>query len=195
MPYQFRYDNENEDVHFRANVATLQCAQVKADGHRCRNKVAISTPFCWQHLLYKHHLKVKPSTIPQAGKGLFAESEPGDRGVFKRGQIICAYDGERITEPTMDARYGPGDAATAPYAVMHRNVIEDGALHRGTGCMANHAVPPLQNARLRWSRTHHRFELVAKRNIGHGAEILCDYGDEYRMNEPGVHYSTVSVRK
>ena len=121
--------------------------------------------------------------------------EPGDVAVFKRGQIICAYDGERISQHTLDTRYGPGDAATAPYAIMKANVIEDAALHRGTGALANHSTGPLQNARLRWSRTRHRFELVAKRNIGHNVEILTDYGDQYEMNEPGVHYSTVSVRK
>jgi hypothetical protein len=32
----------------------------------------MATPYCFSHLPEYLHLKVKPSTIPNAGKGLFA---------------------------------------------------------------------------------------------------------------------------
>ena len=59
------------------------------------------------------HLKIKASTIPGAGKGLYAYGGTRNSGkvVFKPKQLIADYDGEHISKAVLVSRYG---SHTAP---------------------------------------------------------------------------------
>jgi hypothetical protein len=69
MKFKFFVDNE---VAFQCNINSSRCIGHNNNGQRCKRRVCMATPYCFSHLPEYLHLKVKPSTIPNAGKGLFA---------------------------------------------------------------------------------------------------------------------------
>ena len=185
MPYVFRFHTEGRPD-FVGNVQSMQCAAMNAKGGRCKCRVSLGAPYCWIHLLHKHHLRIKPSPIPGAGKGLFAMGPPNGPRLFKRGDVIIVYDGQHISQQTLDARYGDDDVA-APYAVETHGDVEDAALRRGAGAICNHAAGPAQNARIVYRGNRH--VIVATKQIFNGTEVLVDYGHNYWDGGNGT-YST-----
>ena len=83
---------------------------------------------CWQHSATVYGVKVAPSTIPNAGYGLFALRD------FKAGQWIAPVTGEVISNAELEKRYGD---ATAPYVVTYNGQHLDGALRRYVGQYSN----------------------------------------------------------
>ena len=67
---------------------------------RCRKRTA-HTPKCWIHLANEDNLRVKPSNIKNAGKGLFSWKKP-----FKRNQFINEYTGKKTTLKNLNNKYG-----------------------------------------------------------------------------------------
>jgi hypothetical protein len=88
-------------------------------------------------LLYKHHLRIKKSTIPNAGMGIFAV-DPMDSAhkiIFKANDTIALYKGEIIDKNQLIRRYAD---KTPPYVVgINKNRFEDGGSFRGVGSIAN----------------------------------------------------------
>lgn len=187
MPYQFVFRIDGE-VHFQTEVESVQCMELCRNGARCSRKTVIASPFCWTHLRSKHHLRVKPSTLPNAGKGLFAD-RPGpanDQPVFKKGANIVKYYGEKISRAQMDERY---NGFTGPYLIGLTNTqFEDGAKRRGVGSLANRN-PGHNNANISVHRG--AATIRATRNIYNGQEIFCAYGPSYHLDEPGITSATV----
>ena len=188
MPYfQFKIGNE---IVYRTQVQSLQCADHTKAGARCKRRCVIGSPYCATHLAYQHHLKIKPSNIPNSGKGLFAwnpMSSNQNEIVFRKNETICAYKGEIINEEELIERYGD---KTAPYAVsISRDRYEDAGKIRGIGSLAN-TNPGHNNATLSIYRGH--ASLKATKNIHNREEIYLSYGREYRLNEPGVEYATTT---
>lgn len=131
------------------------------------------------------NLRIKPSTIPGAGRGLFAASKTRGPGevVFARGDRIIEYGGEHIIVAELNNRY-PG-TLTAPYGLQEGAHVEDGACNRGPGTLANHAPQREANARYSFARGNpQRMVLVATKPIRNGTEIRCNYGRGYSLNEP-----------
>ena len=191
MGYKFLF-YINDDLFFEANVQCMQCKGKSKNGNRCKRRVCIGTPFCWQHLASEKKLKIKESNIPNAGKGLFAwnPKNPNDV-IFKRaratrfqntpGQKIIEYAGELIDEEELNERYSN---QTAPYGIeINNDRYEDAALIRGIGAIANHSRR--NNARFDVSRN--RIILRATKNIKHNEEILVNYGRNYRFDEDNFH--------
>ena len=105
---------------------------------------------------------------------------------YKRGDVIVVYDGQHISQQTLDARYGDDDVA-APYAVETHGDVEDAALRRGAGAICNHATGPAQNARIVYRGNRHI--IVATKQIFNGTEVLVNYGHNYWDGGNGT-YST-----
>ena len=193
MPYEFRF-YINHELHFRAKLYSEQCTAQTEKGQACKRICCIGTPFCWTHLLFHRYLRIKQSTIPGAGKGLFAVAPKTDdikQLVFYKNEKIIEYDGELMHHQELEKRYG---RYTAPYGVVvneKRDLYEDGALQRGAGTLCNHATGHKANARLGVS--HSRIVLYATRRIMNGEEIFVNYGARYKFNEP-TEYSTTAVR-
>lgn len=111
-------------------VACGQCTYVRANGAQCRNRVCHGSPYCWIHNKLAYGLRARPSTIPGAGKGLFASR------AFVQDDWICPMTCESITQECLENRY-PGDT-TAPYAEQEDDGnITDCACSRGIGSQAN----------------------------------------------------------
>lgn len=186
MPY-FTFEIDNEIV-YRAKLESLQCTEHTKAGHRCKRRTVIGSPYCSSHLTSIHYLKIKPSTIPGAGKGLFAwnpRDSNSNEVLFSRDELICRYQGELISKTELIERY---EDKTPPYVVgVSANSFEDGAIRRGIGSLAN-TLPGHNNATISIYRGH--ASLKATKAIRHGDEILLSYGRQYKLNQPGVEAYT-----
>ena len=198
MPYQYTF----KDVHkiepsFQCDLKHYRCEHVnpKTD-KKCNRKQYIGFDRCWQHLETDFHLKIKPSTLQGAGKGLFAYNATSNNDiVFKgndmKGDRIVAYNGEVISHMETTRRYG--EKNTAPYAArVNDDLVEDAACCRSAGSLANHKSHSKANAKL-YSFQGKVF-LRAIKNIRNGDEIFIDYGRQYRLHEPNVVSNTRYTR-
>lgn len=198
MPLVYSFSAPGRDE-FACAIACQQCSATAANGQRCRKRACLGVPMCWVHMLKEYTLRYKRSTIPGAGKGLFAmkRGAPANEVVFKKDSLIVRYFGEIVTMAELDRRYGPQH--TAPYGMKisaQSDRYEDAACKRGTGALANHSSNNA-NARLSWTGTRASDRvgtLRALRNIRNGEEILVNYGNDYNLHEPGVRSRTVRRR-
>jgi hypothetical protein len=184
MKFKFYINNH---IHFEGTLHCSQCIGTSKNGQRCRRRVCIGTPYCYQHLRSEKHLTIKKSNIANAGKGLFAFG-PENQIIFKKDETIIKYIGELIDHREVESRYAE---FTAPYTViLKQDEYSDAALERGAGALANQGTK--NNARLGVNfRTKPHYALLkSTRNIRGGEEILLDYGDRYILNEDGVYFIT-----
>lgn len=192
MPYKFIFRVDDQTV-FQAQLHNEQCAAHTKTGERCKRRVIIGLDLCYSHLLSVKHLRIKPSTIPEAGRGLFALNPKvaKDAIIFKTGDVIADYIGETLSNIQLRQRY---HGHTAPYTIQlavgknppATSVYEDCALVRGYAALCNQALRKReQNARLRVNTRlkPHRAQLVAMKNIRNDCEVLTHYGEMYEFDE------------
>jgi hypothetical protein len=163
------------------------CAAVDA-GIPCSATTAI-VPFCAAHLRTRLKLAVRPSTLPDAGLGLFAVSNRADGAVgevvFDNGDLIYYMEGEVLRWKEYEDRYGACHDPTGaywftPYAARLPNgQIVDALVVRGVLACAN---DPRDPARVNMKPSHPdrrptRMPLFATRPIRDGEEIFTAYGD------------------
>ena len=192
MPYYFKFYNNVDDPRpsFSCAVSSERCDGENKNGSHCSRKCVIGTPYCWTHLLSKYELRILPSTIPNAGKGLFVlnKKEPVGAVVIRNGETVCPYGGELINKDTLEERYGE---KTAPYTVeMSRDRYRDAGCARGVGSLINHSN---QRANVAFSidQRAKTVSIKAKRNLKNGEELFVSYGRTYRMRD-GSKYTTTS---
>jgi len=187
MPQYFHFHAE-DGPWWNAQLTSKQCTFIKPDGDRCRNMVAKSLPCCRIHLIKQYFLVIKPSTIPQAGMGLFVHKEGVGNNdiVFRKGDTIVPYQGETLDRQQLLNRYGD---KTAPYGLqVKNNVYIDAATERGAGAAANRRANA--NARLTVNTRANSGSLQANKNIRQGDEIFVAYGNTYRMHDEAVAHAT-----
>lgn len=119
------------------------------------------------------HLKVKTSTIPQSGKGLFTAID------VPKGTVITEYIGRRATWADVE------DDADNPYIyfIDEQNVIDASNDLKSLGRYANDAagltrVPGLKN-NAEYYEEDNRVYIKAKAPIPAGSEIFVSYGKDY----------------
>jgi uncharacterized protein len=108
-----------------------------------------------------------------AGLGLFAKK------VFKKGQRIIEYTGERITADEANRRGG-----RYLFELNDRWTL-DGKGRQHTARYINHSCAPNAYAELNASET--RVFIIAKKTITPGEEITYNYGKEYFDDYLGSH--------
>jgi len=170
MPYKFSYKEKQADGNepeecFTCNLQKERCIGLNRNGQRCKRETCIGTNYCFQHLESIKHLKIRPSTIPNAGKGLYAWDlkQPQNAIIFRRGEKIIDYRGERITDDDeLEERYGEN---TAPYSCrVNKNLVIDSACKRGVASMANSS---------RGTQLHNNATLRSSNVRGGGAYVQC----------------------
>lgn len=119
------------------------------------------------------HLKVKRSTIPKAGKGLFTTKS------LKKGTRIVEYKGKITT--WKKAKEEEADNAYIFY--VNRNHVIDAKPSRAKARYANDARG-LQRIKGVTNNSEYiedgvKVYIEAKKDIPAGSEILVDYGREY----------------
>jgi SET domain-containing protein len=208
MPYQFQFFINNH-LHFSGDLERKRCIAHNKNGTQCKRQVCIGLPYCFQHSLSVKHLKIKQSTIPGAGKGLFA-IDPTKRQtatIFsptKNDGKIIEYTGQLMNLRDIHERYDEYDEEgnriaehTAPYALeLNKRKGVDSALSRGIGSIANHKPIDECNAIFQVKKENHRQKLflIAIKAIKNGDEIFVDYQDEYDLDDPEESNRTVYKR-
>ena len=195
MPSRFTF-KVNAHERFKCTIKTQRCNFVKRNGQRCRCKVVIGTPLCYTHLLHEKHLRIKQSTVPQSGKGLFAllpaAAGEGNEIVFRKGDTIVDYTGELVTEATVSRRYGADN--TAPYTIqVGRDAFIDAACRRGAGSIANTSAAN-NNATFSTNPRNRTAKLVATKTIRNGSEVFVSYGRQYVLHDENATHSTKPLR-
>ncbi len=192
MPKKFKFYMPDEELpHFTCNVVSVTCKSKKKNGENCRNKTQMSLPYCWQHLLSEKKLRIKESSIPGAGKGLFAVDKNADDDaiIFHTNDRIVDYVGEKINQETLNNRYGQ---YTAPYAletkVSNPKAYIDPACVRGVGAMANQGTRKKDNNAVLKAYKGDGY-VKAIKPIRNNREIFVDYGAEYQFDE-GTRHTT-----
>lgn len=194
MPYTYHYradadpnNPDDEDVHLDLPLTCRQCEATVASGAQCKARVCIGLPFCHAHSKSILHLRIGPSLIEGAGKGLFAFGGRGathDTIVFRPRDHVVEYMGELITRDELYDLYGDHNA--------HYSVAIDGTWavsaeqHRGIGSTANHGNNRVANCRLSANTRERKVSIKATKIIRHGDELLANYGNDFRHND-GVH--------
>jgi len=121
-------------------------------------------------------LKIKKSTLPEAGKGLFTLDD------IKKGQIVCEYEGERITWKDAIARNDKGVGGYV-YYINEKNCIDAFYFKKTFGRFANDAAGVGRKPGFRNNSTYdvvkNRVFIRATRNIPAGSEIFVSYGRSY----------------
>lgn len=202
MPYRFlfKYFDDNGEEHiFDALLESHQCGYTdrRPDAvrgrYKCGRKVIVGFEFCFQHLCKEKHLRIRTSTIPGAGKGLFCQLavQPSRNRdvVFRKGDLICEYNGEIISKTVLHERYGH---FTAPYTVQKGRNYIDASISRGVGSLSNHSSTNY-NAILR--QDGNKVYLEAVKNIVNNDEIICHYGNSFAFNEPVITKTYLSNKK
>ena len=107
---------------FDCKLKSTQCTATSRNGARCRCKVVIGGPYCWNHLLAYRHIRILPSPIPNAGKGIFAidRAKGTHEPIFRKNDKLLTYTGEILNNEELIARYGDH---TAPYAFQYKKML------------------------------------------------------------------------
>ena len=166
---------------------SAKCRGRTEGGAVCTRNTLVTHPYCWQHEIKEENLRVKPSAISGAGKGLFAQDkirpkpEDNSKIVFHKGDKIAAYGGEILNKAELDRRY-PGDTMAQYVLQVNKNKYID-ARNTKAG-VARYANDPrgsgkTANAKLKAAPAADKGKLEASRNIHENEEILTSYGPEY----------------
>lgn len=156
----------------------VRCAGRKRDGGRCSRRTCLYSKYCFQHAQKKKHLSIKNSTIPRAGKGLFAAAD------LPRGTRI-PYKGEMMTRQQVDERY-PGDEL-GEYVLCfgrgrNQRCVDARSTQSGLGRYANdnRGTRYRANARFQDPGRRERWpQIVLTRAVRKGEEIFVAYGGDY----------------
>ena len=181
MPKYFHF--LTPDLEFNHVLHSARCSYIKHNDVQCKRKTVIGLPMCWTHTREVYHVRIKPSLIHGAGKGLFVDKPNTELGevVFKKDDHIVPYSGELIDSDELESRYGD---YTAPYAVeMNKSMYDDASVKRGIGSLINHKITKYTNCRFSISRQN-RCNIIAEKNIKQGDELYVNYGRKYKFNEP-----------
>lgn len=123
-------------------------------------------------------LKVKPSRIEGAGRGLFTTSK------IRKGDTIVEYLGEKLTWKQCLRKYkhNPHELVYV-FSVTDENCIDAHSKTDGLAKFANDANGSFDVGRYanncEYQIIKGRPYIVATKNINPNKEILVDYGDEY----------------
>ena len=148
----------------------VNCQGLTKRGTRCSRRTCKTFPYCWQHLLSECGLKVKRSTIPGAGQGLFAVKD------FKAGTRISRYTGD-IRRKGFESDYAFG----CPWGVI--NAERTNTFPARYANKRTKRFPT--NAKLTCDNRNHRGSIKATKNIrasrAQPREIFVAYGPGFRF--------------
>jgi len=134
---------------------------------------------CWMHAQRNLGLRVKESSRPNLGKGLFAVKP------FVKNETIAMYTGEcPLTKQQIDLRY-PGVNADYVMCVNSKNCVDGRKTSSSYARYANHSRNPVvRNAHL-GGNSCDSFKVYSTRNIKASKdspqEIFVDYGKGYKF--------------
>lgn len=167
----------------------------------CARRVYVGIPYCPRHLEQRCKLRIRRSTIPDAGYGLFAwdPTAPAGSTVIRRGQTFARTSA--AAAPELDWAPYREHGVLPEYALRVAGRVADFSAYRVAVMMANTACPGGKtNARLVVSDAHGTVAIRAMRPLRHGDEVLVGYGPAWRKTAARprgrlVYMPTVAPRR
>lgn len=151
-------------------MPSQRCTANTKAGKHCKQRTA-KGQFCWNHLRSERGLRIKKSTVPQAGQGLFAERD------LPAGFDV-PYTGDRVR------LRGPNDGGTYYLEVTRATAIDAARTNAGEGRWVND--PRGTDAATNCEFVMHtppggeRTAVVRTlRPVRKGEELLVKYGQQY----------------
>jgi hypothetical protein len=144
---------ERGRVVFSCPLQCVRCSGHNRDGKRCARRSCVGTPFCWTHT--QQLVGVRAKDYPGMGRGLMAirkgrlpvgwslaAARTARPIVFKKGEFMMPYLGERLSKEEYERRYVAGneDSAAEYVIVDGADRYIDGACHRRLPVLINTAV-------------------------------------------------------
>jgi SET domain len=193
MVKYFHFHNTIKNTRLDEPLLSKQCAHMR-NGVQCGNRCQIGLHHCWVHLRSVYKVRIK-DTGTDMGKGLYADdgTDNKENVVFKKNQNIIDYEGEKMDQAQVIARYG---TSTGPYLISYDNEFSyDCAIQRCAAGLTNHKRHSQANTRFFKNNTTERVGLKANKNIKNGTQLFVSYtskvGDRrYKMNEIGIRTGT-----
>lgn len=161
----------------------LQCSGITKSGSRCSLNTCARFPYCWIHLRSIDKLQIKPSTIPNAGKGLFYVGKKN----FPANKRITTYSAKEVQKSKDDVN---GDYVLQ----VSKNQFLDGAdVSNYVGRYINSAKDSGSASNVRFSasrriskqtvngETRFTYPIMSRRVIKPGSELLLHYGKDYNL--------------
>jgi len=150
-------------------VISQQCEAITAKGRRCKQRTKRGV-MCHIHLSQKEHLRVKESTIPNGGLGLFTEKH------LTRGNDVAEYTGEKVVNP--DSQW------LSNYAVQIKKnpptYIDAKKTNTAVGRFANNAPRGEQNnSQFVYDARGRKLHIRATKPIPKNSEITVAYGRDF----------------
>ena len=164
----------------KCHVQCQKCRFVTGTGKRCSRKVCMQLDTCWQHLPLVHGVRVGPSTIPGAGKGLFAAR------YFTEGDKILPIKGVKYRQARFN-RIFPGDK-THPNSVTDASLkTTDPTCKRWPWIYMNHSTRADQV-----EFGEKSIDVKKRKEIFPGQEIFINYGSQ---DEPYDLNNLMTIKK
>ena len=160
----------------------VRCHFMIDNHHRCKRNTIIYSYFCWQHTIKKEHLKLEPSLIAGAGKGLFTTAP------LKKGDVI-RYSGQMLTKAQFEQRY-PLDNADYVIQLGANRFLDGRSTQNQLYSNPPGKKPTLgrwvnSNAHSHYSRnvkiTHNSGNMKLTKNVPAGRELFTSYGNQYHI--------------
>lgn len=150
---------------------------------RCKRITCIIGPYCWQHTQKVYGVRVKQSSVPQWGNGLWTTRR------FERGELIAPYMGEvyknrRELEQATSTNTAESRDLTAEYTIDTESgkFINAYASNSSPARYANHKQGYGRNTEANAYFSERRRDEVwlrARRAIAANEEIFVDYGRNF----------------
>lgn len=155
-------------------VVKKQCAYKDSTGTRCKNTCTLTHPYCEKHTESELGFKVAQSTVPFAGLGLFTLKK------IKKGSVALLYEGEKLTVEQYNKRYDKEGHGEYGMTLGKKHVIDARKTSSGLGRFVCDFTGSDKKANVEYLDNEGVIEIVAKKKIKPGEELLVDYGDEMR---------------
>lgn len=148
-----------------------QCVSNTKQGRQCKRRTA-HTNKCWTHLAWQDNLRIKPSNIVNAGKGLFAWTKP----ILARKKFT-KYTGRKMTAREVTQKYGQG---LAEYALCDRGrCIDANYTTDAAGRFSNDSRGSRYRNNAEYRGRNYKFYLKSTKRVRPHEEIFCNYGNSY----------------
>ena len=157
-----------------------KCIAINKNGSRCKNSTCRQYPYCWIHLKSQKGTQVKDSTIPDAGKGLFATQK------FKPNELITYYSAKNVLENPQ-----PQDLLEKRYVLQvgQNKYLDSEPKQNFVGRYINSIKNTGKRSNVRFSRQprvrqykdRNVVPIFTTKHVKAGDEFLLNYGLDYRI--------------
>ena len=160
-------------------IECQRCNYIKPDGVQCSRNTCLYPRMCWQHSIKTYPFKIKNSTIPGAGKGLYSTS------VIKKHELMhkkAGYYGGKVVSAAVykNSKNTYGVSLSGHKGIMDGASTQSGLLRRAN--TKKHGQGGNNAKLIRVNQTASRAERIgaqATKRIPAGSEIFMSYGAGY----------------